>query len=77
MPLLSGPEAVSRIRKSHPAVKVVFLSGYADINIENEYDLLLAKPITAEVLITSIRALLDTGSRSASTDRSNAKNPAA
>jgi len=77
MPLLSGPEAVSRIRKSHPAVKVVFLSGYADINIENEYDLLLAKPITAEVLITSIRALLDTGSRSASTNRSNAKNPAA
>jgi two-component system cell cycle sensor histidine kinase/response regulator CckA len=77
MPLLSGPEAVSRIRKSHPAAKVVFLSGYADIDIENEYDLLLAKPITAEVLIASIRALLDPTSRSATIDRSNAKNPAA
>jgi two-component system cell cycle sensor histidine kinase/response regulator CckA len=77
MPLLSGPEAVSRIRKSHPKVKVIFLSGYADINIAEEYDLLLAKPITAEVLITSIRTLLGDTTHSTSTDHSDAKNPAA
>ena len=77
MPRLSGPEAVSRIRKSHPKVKVIFLSGYEDKDIGEKYDLLLAKPITAEVLITSIRALLDNRSHSASTHRSDEKNSAA
>jgi len=39
--------------------------------------LLLAKPITAEVLITSIRTLLGDTTHSTSTDHSDAKNPAA
>jgi two-component system cell cycle sensor histidine kinase/response regulator CckA len=77
MPLLSGPDAVSRIRKSHPRVKVIFSSGYFDIDIGCEYDLLLAKPITAEVLITSIRTLLESSSPHASMPRSDMKNPAA
>jgi CheY-like chemotaxis protein len=77
MPRLSGPEAVSRIRQLHPDVKVVFLSGYSDTDIAKEYDLLLAKPITAEVLISSIRSLLDKGDQSANASDRTSNKPAA
>jgi two-component system cell cycle sensor histidine kinase/response regulator CckA len=77
LPRLGGLEAVSMIRESHPNVKVIFLSGYADEDIGNGYDLLLAKPVSAEVLIASIRDLLKNTTASANIPHSDPKNPAA
>jgi two-component system cell cycle sensor histidine kinase/response regulator CckA len=77
MPRLNGPEAVRRIRESHPNIKVIYLSGYADSVITEEDDVLLAKPITPDALIASIRNSLDKNVRSTGADQSHSRRSAA
>jgi two-component system cell cycle sensor histidine kinase/response regulator CckA len=62
MPRLSGPEAVARIRRDRPDVKVVFLTGFADPNLLQGISLanvlILEKPFTPDDLALKIRDVL-------------------
>jgi len=61
MPGMLGPELADRLTTEHPAVTVLFMSGYAD-GLINDRGLLppnttlLAKPFTASQLLTAVRA---------------------
>ncbi|MBM4195045.1 MAG: response regulator [Gemmatimonadetes bacterium] len=63
MPGMGGRELSERIRKARPGIRVLYVSGYAN----NELDLpgsdlncaFLAKPFTGRVLAAAIRELLD------------------
>ena len=54
-----GVDYVSSIRKNHPSVKIIMISGYAeaakDVAIENGVDHFLAKPFTRQQLFDSIQ----------------------
>lgn len=68
MPHMSGRVAVEKILTVRPDLKVLFISGYAastsaDGGVDERFPF-LAKPYTREALLESVRALLDTGSRS-------------
>ena len=61
MPEMSGVELVQRIAASHPALKVVFLTGYADDVESSNVPLriapsILQKPVTNEALVEAVRA---------------------
>ena len=60
---LSGPELAARLGKSHPAMKVVFMSGYTGELIANHQSLdkgitLLEKPFTRVTLLNTLHAAL-------------------
>jgi PAS domain S-box-containing protein len=63
MPDMSGPELVQRIGASHPGMKVLYASGYADdtlsrhgANVDPEQ--VLNKPFTSEALLRKVRRAL-------------------
>jgi PAS domain S-box-containing protein len=63
MPGVSGPEGVAQIRTLHPRIRVLYMSGYPDLDqrqgalgLEDE---LLEKPFTAEALLSRMRGVLD------------------
>jgi CheY-like chemotaxis protein len=62
MPRLSGPEAITRIRRERPDTKVVFLTGFADPNLLEDCSLanvlILEKPFTPDDLALKIREVL-------------------
>jgi PAS domain S-box-containing protein len=65
MPQMLGKEAAGRIRALHPAVKVLFMSGYAQGVLDNkgvlEADLnLIEKPFTEASLLVKLREVLAT-----------------
>ena len=65
MPGLSGPEMAQRIRPMHPAVKVMYMSGYAsdamgDHGVLAPDTAFLQKPFTPDILIGKVRETLDT-----------------
>jgi CheY-like chemotaxis protein len=58
---VSGPELVSRLRRSHPGVRVVYMSGYtgeliADHDILHSGVPLLEKPFTRVSLLQAVHA---------------------
>lgn len=61
MPGMNGPEFVARLRQRFPAVPVVVLSGYP--NVEDEYEglniLFRMKPFAPDQLIELAQSLLD------------------
>jgi len=57
MPGLSGPEAAELIRRIHPSVQVVFMSGHWDAAISDEVPF-LQKPFTPAVLARTVRHAL-------------------
>ncbi len=64
MPRMSGKAAYDEIRKSNPAVKALFCSGYATDVIQRHGDLegdceFVMKPVSPNVLLIKIRELLD------------------
>jgi DNA-binding response OmpR family regulator len=66
MPKKNGKQAYQEIRTINPAVRVLFVSGYAEdiISKEGLLDLdvnLVRKPVTPTLLLTRIRELLDSG----------------
>jgi CheY-like chemotaxis protein len=70
MPKKNGKEVFEEMRKTNPAIKVLFVSGYTrdaaiDMGIESEIIDFVAKPLMVNELATKVRAMLDgTGNRS-------------
>jgi PAS domain S-box-containing protein len=61
MPGLSGAETVRLARRTHPDLKVLFCTGYADVSrfeAETGGDALLRKPFGPDTLIDSVRRAL-------------------
>jgi GAF domain-containing protein len=64
MPQMSGPELARRMRPTHPAMRVLFMSGYTDdaigqhglLETETAY---LQKPFTPSVLARKVREVLE------------------
>ena len=64
MPKLSGPKAAKRIRVLHPAIKVIYVSGYAEdlINMRTELGpdiVLMQKPFAVDSLLMKIREQIE------------------
>jgi CheY-like chemotaxis protein len=67
MPGLTGPELAAHLRERRPALKVLFISGYADEKLEhqgliNEATLFLQKPFSPNLLAMKVRELLSRAS---------------
>jgi two-component system, cell cycle sensor histidine kinase and response regulator CckA len=64
MPGMTGPELFRRLAAGHPALKVVYMSGYANEVMARQLNLNggephLQKPFTASQLVSYVRAVLD------------------
>jgi PAS domain S-box-containing protein len=64
MPQMSGPELAEKIEPLHPAIKILYASGYTDDKIAHHGVLhpgvaLLRKPFTLESLVHKVRTALD------------------
>lgn len=62
MPRMTGPELVNRLSLLQPALKILFISGYADEKTAAAYGFrgpLLRKPFTPDVLIRKVREVLE------------------
>jgi PAS domain S-box-containing protein len=61
MPELSGPDLAKRVRRQHPDVRVMFMSGYAGHSALNATDgvPLILKPFTPQSLALKVREVLD------------------
>ena len=61
MPRMTGPQLATRLRAVRPELRVIFLSGYAEDRIGpgSQHDAFLAKPIAVELLLRSVRDVLD------------------
>lgn len=58
MPRLNGPEAVRIIRETHPDIKVVYVSGSADLIEPNGRDVVMWKPVKPQALLATIKSCL-------------------
>jgi signal transduction histidine kinase len=58
MPGMNGLEVVDRIRETHPGVKVIFISGSADMVSANTEDLVMWKPVRPETLLRAVHTSL-------------------
>ena len=62
MPCMRGPELATRIQKSRPDMKVVFMSGYLEQNQGGEdfqgHATFLQKPFSRDVLVRQVAAAL-------------------
>lgn len=77
MPQMSGPELAVKLRAKHPALPVLYMSGYTDDvlsahELEQDGTAFLRKPFANGELIAAVRALLDDQPR-ASAAFANAK----
>ena len=64
MPEMSGPELVSRVRTLRPAMKILYMSGYAEDKFEpyiekDEHFDFIQKPLSPEALAIKVREVLD------------------
>ena len=64
MPQVSGHELASRLVRSHPQLRVLYLSGYTDATVNRNGQLgaaaeFLQKPFALESLTAKVRAMLD------------------
>jgi two-component system cell cycle sensor histidine kinase/response regulator CckA len=65
MPRANGPEVARSLREKHPALKVLFMSGYTNqaighLGVLADGAPLLEKPFTTESLLRRVRTVLDT-----------------
>ena len=66
MPGMGGREVVWHLQERYPRLKVILLSGYADMAgamqmIDSEYSTFLEKPINLKHLAATVREVLDQG----------------
>lgn len=63
MPGLAGPEVASYVAQRHPRMRVLFMSGYADADLEHHalpHDArVVRKPFTLKAMATRVREILD------------------
>jgi signal transduction histidine kinase len=65
MPRMRGSEVAARVRQAHPQIKVLFISGYADLSglaprVDEATVPFLSKPFTPAALAKRVREVLDT-----------------
>jgi signal transduction histidine kinase/CheY-like chemotaxis protein/sugar lactone lactonase YvrE len=64
MPLMSGPELATKVRRRSPSTRVLFISGYSSESMGGEGGgdgtLHLSKPFTPAQLLEQVRKVLDT-----------------
>jgi PAS domain S-box-containing protein len=70
MPGMSGPEVADRLKAEHPALKVLYMSGYTDDfmlqhGLLGEQVPLVEKPFTRESLLNNVRRILTDSARAA------------
>jgi two-component system cell cycle sensor histidine kinase/response regulator CckA len=59
MPKLNGPELAARLLREGYAMRVIFMTGYADVVLEAQHEVMvLRKPFTPSVLTEAVRAVL-------------------
>jgi PAS domain S-box-containing protein len=80
MPGINGRVLAERLAPRHPAMKVLYISGYTDSFIAGHGVLeegthLLHKPFTEEVLVRKVRELLDASSETKKTDNLEGTEP--
>ena len=66
MPEMGGRELVERLRARHPALKVLFMSGYSERAVTADGTMppgtgFVERPFTAEQLVRRTREILDGG----------------
>ena len=64
MPEMGGPEMAREMRARHPAVRLLFMSGYAAETVHQSNSLepgtaFMEKPFTPQVLLEQVRDALD------------------
>ncbi|HSY92592.1 MAG TPA: response regulator [Candidatus Binatus sp.] len=61
LPGETGPAMARRLRREHPELKVLFVTGYAEQMglLEGKQEEFLAKPFSAEALLRKVRQVLD------------------
>jgi two-component system cell cycle sensor histidine kinase/response regulator CckA len=68
MPDLRGPEMALRVRELLPHVKIILMSGYPDLGdvsqiLPGPHDTFLKKPVSVQVLLRTVRKVLDSTAR--------------
>lgn len=58
MPDLRGPALAAKIRQTHPALPVLFITGYNDRRDIGADDLLMHKPFTPHALANAVKSLI-------------------
>jgi len=59
MPRMRGPELAQRLKRAHPALKIVYMSGYLEHESEEPFFAgaeQLQKPFSRETLLQKLRA---------------------
>ncbi|MGH9603473.1 MAG: response regulator, partial [Terriglobales bacterium] len=64
MPSMNGPELAERVLLNHPAIKVLYMSGYTPGGARHNHNLnlqaaFLEKPFSGEALCNKLREVLD------------------
>ena len=63
MPGASGPQGVALIRAIHPRIRILYMSGYPDLDQRDgalgPHDEMIEKPFTADALLRRMRDVLD------------------
>jgi len=64
MPEMDGPTLMKELRRDHPEIKIIFMSGYAEDAFrrnldENEHFMFLQKPFDLKQLAAAVKAALD------------------
>jgi len=57
LPGMSGPELAEKMLAARPGLRIMYISGYADQNLESH--MLLQKPFSIKSLAAKLRELLD------------------
>ena len=68
LPGMSGTELAEKMLASHPGVRIMYISGYADQNLESfgisaSKIMLLQKPFSIKSLAAKLREVLESGDR--------------
>ena len=59
MPRMTGPQLVVELRRRNPGLRVVFMSGYPDAELNGVDEMFLAKPFNPTGLAQMVRRALD------------------
>ncbi len=59
MPGLAGPDVVKQIKQDRPAVKILYVTGYAERSVIEGETRLLSKPFAPDTLFRIVRQVLD------------------